>query len=217
MSTIDLTAIQNYTYAIYNSDRSGHGLDHINRVVSLCQRIIADTKAEGMNPRVILIAAYVHDVIDPKVVADPVQARNDLEKFLHTQALTGAEITEILHIISNMSFSKNLITHQPLSINGQIVQDADRLDAIGAIGIGRAFYYGGKFGDDLYDPARAPRDFTNENDYREHSTVINHFHEKLFKLTDSLNTQAAKRIGELRNKRMCVFVEQFIAEWNGEP
>ncbi|WP_216395323.1 HD domain-containing protein [Arcanobacterium phocae] len=216
MSNINWDAVRSSVAHVYQQDSSGHGMDHIDRVVSLCQRIIADTD-EPVDTDVILMSAYVHDMIDPKVVSDPARARQDLTDFLHSQQLSDSQIAEIFEIIDHMSFAKNLTAHQPLNINGQIVQDADRLDAIGAIGIARAFYYGGKFGDPLYDPARPPRDLNDETQYRVHTTVINHFYEKLFRLTDSLNTPVAQRIGELRNERMRSFVVDFISEWNGKP
>lgn len=213
-----IEAVHDYAYRIYTQDKSGHGMDHINRVVALCRHIIADMPADAdIDSDIILTAAYVHDTIDPKVVSDVPKARQDLIEFLESQNYPAEQQAEIFHIIDHMSFSKNLAQRQELTLNGQIVQDADRLDAIGTIGIARAFYYGGSFGDDLYDPTIAPRDLTIEKNYRTHSTVINHFYEKLFTLKEALNTPAAKRIGELRDERMRSFVVDFISEWNGRP
>ncbi|QRV01634.1 HD domain-containing protein [Arcanobacterium phocisimile] len=216
MSRIELDDVRTYCARVYDADRTGHGMDHINRVVGLCELIIAEMDPELINPDIIFTAAYVHDLIDPKVVADVDGARANLAVYLTTLEFSGDESAEIFDIIDHMSFSKNIARRHELTLNGQIVQDADRLDAIGAIGIGRAFYYGGKHGDLLYDPQLLPRDLSDESTYREHTSVINHFYEKLFTLVETLNTEPAKRIGELRNERMRSFVENFKNEWNGQ-
>lgn len=216
MSRIDIAKVSEYVKRIYDADRTGHGMDHIHRVVGLCKLIIAQEDRADIDPDIILTAAYVHDVIDPKVVDDTVIARANLRAFLASISISDNDIAEIFDIIDHISFSKNIGARHELSRNGQIVQDADRLDAIGAIGIARAFYYGGKHGDVLYDPDLPVRTLGDESSYREHTSVINHFYEKLFTLTDALNTDAAKRIGELRNERMRSFVDNFINEWNGQ-
>lgn len=112
-----------------------------------------------------------------------------------------------------MSFSDNLGQKYKLSLEGQIVQDADRLDAIGAIGIARTFYYGGAHGHILYDPEIQPREKMTHDEYRDNKTVINHFYEKLFKLKDDMNTPLAQKIAVERTEYMKSFVNEFKKEW----
>ncbi|MDD7385387.1 MAG: HD domain-containing protein [Actinomycetaceae bacterium] len=199
-------------------DRTGHDVAHAYRVVQLALRIIElmpEVEAARVNRRLVQCAAWVHDVIDPKVAVDVQATETELRAFLETLDFTEAEVDEIFFIITHMSFSKNIESRVPLSLNGQIVQDADRLDAIGVIGVARALYYGGAHGDVLYDPAVAPRVLADESEYREPGTVINHFYEKLFQLKDLLNTDAARQIGEKRDLKMHSFVDDFRAEWEG--
>ncbi|POD85171.1 uncharacterized protein S101258_01482 [Lactiplantibacillus plantarum subsp. plantarum] len=116
-----------------------------------------------------------------------------------------------------MSFSKSFNGPQKLSLEGQVVQDADRLDAIGAIGIARALYYSGHVGEKIYDPAIAPREHMTREQYRHQpGTAINHFYEKLFKLAALMNTDTAKALAAHRTAVMHEFVDQFKAEWTAD-
>lgn len=195
-------------------DRSGHDFAHIQRVVKLASHLLSTEPAA--NPLVVLVSAYLHDVIDDKVAADPAQALQTIKQFLAAQRLTDAEQAEILNIIQSISFRHNLDQTQALTLAGKIVQDADRLDALGAIGIGRTFYYGGHKGHIMYDPAIAPRQQLTAENYRQPNTVINHFYEKLLLLKQKLHTEEAKRIGEIRHQRLLDFVQAFEQEWIGE-
>jgi len=121
--------------------------------------------------------------------------------------------------MDNMSYHKTLDgTAKPLPLEGQIVQDADRLDAIGAIGISRAIYFGGHFGEKIYDPAVTPRTEMTHAEYRnlDNETIINHFYEKLLTLKDLMNTTAAKQLAEHRQQVMLDFLAEYKAEWNAE-
>ncbi|GKQ43203.1 metal-dependent phosphohydrolase [Companilactobacillus sp. RD055328] len=199
-----------YRNEILNSDQTGHSIDHINRVVKLAEKIL--TTEPNANMEVTLIAANVHDVIDEKIVDDVQQARKNLREFLQTQRIKDVEIEQVFFIIDNMSYSKNLEQKIDLPIEGQIVQDADRLDAIGAIGIGRAFYYGGSKGGEMYNPNDKPRTELNHDEYRKSSSVINHFYEKLLLLKDQMNTTEGRRLAQIRHK----FMEEFITEFKSE-
>src|SRR5699024_3099173 len=114
------------------------------------------------------------------------------------------------------SYSSNLVDKKTLTKEGQIVQDADRLDAIGAIGIGRAFYYGGHKHEAMYDPAILPRQHLTKARYRQPSTVINHFYEKLLLLKEQINTVEGRRIAKQRHQILQQFVHQFEQEWHGK-
>ncbi|AYJ42649.1 HD domain-containing protein [Lactiplantibacillus pentosus] len=209
-----LTAIRTYARQKLAQDHSGHGSDHLERVNRLARRL---AQAEQANLNLTLAAAWLHDVIDDKLMADPEQAHHDLADQLSELGVSTADQTAIFDIIDHMSFSKSLNGAQKLSLEGQIVQDADRLDAIGAIGIARALYYSGHVGEKIYDPAIAPREHLTKEQYRQQpGTAINHFYEKLFKLADMMNTPAAKALAKRRTDVMRAFVDQFKAEWTAD-
>ncbi|MDO1605714.1 HD domain-containing protein [Lactobacillus sp. YT155] len=202
--------IVKYRNEILANDTSGHSIDHINRVVKLSQKILETEPTADIE--IVQIAANVHDVIDEKLVADVELARQDLRDFLTKQKLNENQVDQIFFTIDNMSYSKNLENHIELPIEGQIVQDADRLDAIGAIGIGRAFYYGGNKGSKIYDPKIKPRTEMDHDSYREQGTVINHFYEKLLLLKDQMNTTEGKRLAKIRHDFMLEFLDEFKKE-----
>lgn len=212
-----LAAVQQFTKARMADDETGHGYDHIQRVVNNVKQLLA--KGTGADQLVTISAAYLHDVTDDKLVEDVNAATDELTNFLKETHFSEDQVAEILEIIANMSFSKSLNGQnaKPLPIEGQLVQDADRLDAIGAIGIARAIYFGGHFGEKLYDPEIAPRVEMTKADYRDLSneTIINHFYEKLLKLKDRMNTNAAKEIATGRQKTMLEFLDNFKDEWDG--
>lgn len=196
-----------------SQDTSGHSLDHALRVYHNAKAILS---VEGGDERTVLIAALVHDVIDPKLFDDVEEQEKKLIDVLKAMGCSQEEIGSIQYIIQNISFKGG--HGQPLkTLEAKIVQDADRLDAIGAIGVGRTFMYGGAKGAKMHDDKLSVMTFENELEYRRHQgTVINHFYEKLFKLKDLMNTETAKEIANNRHRFMEVFVEQFLNEWNGE-
>ncbi|MDT7016513.1 HD domain-containing protein [Latilactobacillus curvatus] len=209
-----IEAIEQFVRTELAAEHSGHGFDHIQRVVNNARLIQQKELAADLTT--IILAALLHDVIDEKIATDVEQARQKVKTKLTENGIQDGQQTAIFDIIDHMSFSKNLNQHQTLSLEGQIVQDADRLDAIGAIGIGRTFMYGGAHDGVAYDPEIQPRvELTKEN-YREPSTVINHFYEKLFKLAATMNTQAAREIAQARTDFMHQFVDQYLAEWTGQ-
>lgn len=191
-------------------DSSGHSIDHAIRVFRIAKHI---SKKEGGNERVTLISALVHDVIDAKLFEDVVAQKAKLFLFLQMIGCTQSELEQIFYIIENISY-KGGNGEAVKTLEAQIVQDADRLDAIGAIGIGRTFMYGGAKGSKMFDENIEPIDFADEVAYRNHQgTVINHFYEKLFKLKDLMNTETAKEIANHRHQVMEAFVKEFLSEW----
>ncbi|MGY3743025.1 HD domain-containing protein [Leuconostoc inhae] len=212
-----LTEITDYMQHALAKDNTGHSVDHINRVVALADKILRDEPKA--NPFIVRAAALLHDVYDDKLFtteAEALGAKKDLINFLKTIQVSPGSITEIIQIIDNMSWSKSLEGHaEPLDINGQIVQDADRLEAIGAIAITRAITYGAVKNRVLYDPSIAPRTAKNKAEYRnDDSTTINHFYEKLLLIKDRLNTETAHQIATSRQQFMLDFLEQFKSEWD---
>ncbi len=211
-----LAAIKAFSFKKMSGDATGHNFDHIQRVIKTAQRILKDEPADAT---ITLAAAYLHDVADDKLVSDPATLEQEIRDFLQNIDFTEEQINEILYITHNLSFSKSLSANPPkLSLAGQIVQDADRLDAIGAIGITRAIYYGGANSETIYDPNIQPRKSMNKAEYRnlDNETIINHFYEKLLKLTAMMNTPTAKKIAEQRHQYMLDFLDEFKAEWDAK-
>lgn len=215
-NSMQLAQVKAFAYQKMKNDTTGHNFDHIQRVVQMTQRLL---ETEAADPAVALTAAYLHDVADDKLVKEPQKLELELRQFLKTVAFTPAQIDEILYITHNLSFSKSLRATPPkLSLAGQVVQDADRLDAIGAIGITRAIYYGGANAETIYDPEILPRTKLDKKAYRNlaDETIINHFYEKLLKLTGMMNTATAKKIAAQRHRYMLDFLAEFKGEWTGE-
>ena len=190
-----------YTESVLAADRTGHSLDHINRVLA---------NADALT---VVAAATLHDTYDDKLVESVPAARRKTASILADTGFDQSSADAILSIIDQMSYHYSLDHDVALDLNGQLVQDADRLDAIGAIGIARTFYYGGAHGSQLY--GGEVRSQLSGSEYRHTSSVLNHFDEKLFKLVDQLNTSAAQRIGAHRQQVMHDFVDEFKAEVNG--
>lgn len=213
----ELTEITHYMQQALAQDNSGHSVDHINRVVALANRILLNEPSA--DAFVVRAAALLHDVYDDKLFnteAEALEAKANLIQFLQHLEITQDTIDHIIAIIDNMSWSKSLEGQaKPLDINGQIVQDADRLEAVGAIAVTRAITYGAVKNRILYDPNIAPRIAKNKAQYRnDDSTTINHFYEKLLLIKDRLNTETARQIAVSRHQFMLDFLEQFKAEWD---
>lgn len=194
---------------------TGHDWWHVVRISNTAQKIHEN---EGGEWRVIYMALLLHDVGDWKVIKQEEDDYSIAEYFMIEIGVSKKAIDEIMFIIKNMSFSKSFdVADVSKSIEFQIVQDADRLDAIGAIGVGRAFTFGGSRARLMYNPDYTTQQFTSSADYRNaESSTIHHFHEKLFSLKETLNTTTAKQIAEGRDNFMRQFVDQFMAEWDGE-
>ncbi|NYS21506.1 HD domain-containing protein [Leuconostoc sp. DB-1] len=213
-----LEMINRYMKDALTKDNTGHSIDHINRVLALANKILAhEKKADAF---VVRAAALLHDVYDDKLYdsqEDILAAKNNMISFLLSIGVHPEMIEEITYIIDNMSWSKSLEGTQELNINGQIVQDADRLEAMGAIAITRAITYGAVKNRVLYDPEIQPHLPQNKTDYRnQKSTTINHFYEKSLLIQDKLNTDTARKISESRQQFMLSFLAQFKAEWELE-
>ena len=208
--------IRKFSYNKMAKDHTGHNFDHIQRVVKMANRLSNEEKTDKL---ITLGAAYLHDVADDKLVDDPAELESEIKEFLKGINLNEPQIEEIMYITHNLSFSKSLSKNPPkLSLAGQVVQDSDRLDAIGAIGITRAIYYGGVNAETIYDPAIKPREKMSKAEYRnlDNETIINHFYEKLLKLTGMMNTPTAKRIALHRQQFMYEFLNEFKSEWLSE-
>ena len=209
-----IRAAIDYARNVFREDSSGHDLDHTLRVYRTANLL---AEQEGTDRELVSLIALLHDVDDVKLFPESNPGLEHAVSFLRTHAVSADRIAEICAAIRQISFAgKDSVT--PDTLEGKCVQDADRLDALGAVGIARAFAYGGAHHRKMYDPAVLPRMEMSGEEYRQYggSTTINHFHEKLLLLEDLMNTSAAKRIAAERTAYMHGFLEEFRKEWNGE-
>ena len=194
----------------------GHDWFHTKRVLANSIHI---AKKENANLFVVQLAALLHDIADAKFHAgDETLGPKVASEFLEEQKVDPLYSQHIIKIIESVSFKNSL---SPLenpfdSIELQIVQDADRLDAIGAIGIARAFNYGGFKNRELYNPKVPPNMNMNKEEYKNSSApTINHFYEKLLLLKEKMNTPTGKKLAEKRHDFMLSYLDQFYHEWEG--
>lgn len=194
-------------------ETTGHDWYHIERVTNLAKDLL---KYEKANEFIVITASLLHDIADDKLVEDTDEAYKQIEAFLLQLEVSHQDIATIMEIIKTISFKGG--HGKPLTtIEAKIVQDADRLDALGAIGIARTFQYGGAKGQAMYDPNIDVRKGMAAQEYRQgKSTSINHFYEKLLLLKDMLNTARAVQLAEEREDFMRLFLIQFFKEWNSE-
>lgn len=198
------------------NDPTGHDFFHAKRVANLAVSLYTKNNSyTEQDIKLLLIMGYLHDIIDDKITNDISTKINEIMELPSIKTLSNAEVEEVFDTIQNMSYSKNLQSNHHLSLKGQYIQDSDRLDALGAIGIARAFAYGGKKGNLIYDPSIQPTPNISKKVYRnKKSTTINHFYEKLLDLSDSMNTSEGKIIAEQRIGYMKSFLNEFFNEWN---
>ncbi len=194
---------------------SGHDWWHIERV---WHNAILLSKTEDVDYFIVELAALLHDIADSKFHnGDEEVGPKKAGDFLKSIGIEGSQIIHIQQIIRNMSFKSSLETLSFTSKEMEVVQDADRLDAIGAIGIARAFTYGGFKNRELYNPEILPALNMSKEEYKTSTApTINHFYEKLLLLKDKMNTKTGIRIAEGRHQFMLSYLEQFYNEWNGK-
>ena len=204
-----------FVKAKLDNAEGGHDWFHIERVYKNAL-LIADN--ESCNITVVKLAALLHDIADSKFNnGDETIGPKIAREFLETENLDEPTIQHIIAIIENMSFKGGNFEKKFSSIELDIVQDADRLDAMGAIGIARAFNYGGFKNRPLYNPNIAPNLHLSKEEYKNSvSPTLNHFYEKLLLLKDKMNTETGKQIAQERHHYMQGFLSQFYAEWDGE-
>jgi len=203
--TIDFVKIK------LNGDSSGHDWWHIYRVWNMAKKL---QQTEGGNLFIIELAALLHDVADWKFYTSEEEGLKVVTDWLNELEIDKETSHKIVDIIRNISFKGAGVKDKMVSVEGKIVQDADRLDAIGAVGIARTFAFGGKFGNEMHNPETEIVFHENFEQYKKSKgTTINHFHEKLLLLKDRMNTKTAKKIAEHRHNYMQDFLNQFMDEW----
>jgi uncharacterized protein len=194
---------------------SGHDWHHIDRVYKNALLIAKD---EVCDIKVVKLAALLHDIADSKFYnGDENIGPKTAQLFLENEDVETETTNHIVKIIENISFKGGNFERQFNSIELQIVQDADRLDAIGAIGIARTFNYGGFKNRQIYDPTIPPNLKMSKEEYKKSDApTINHFYEKLLMLKDKMNTKTGQKIAQNRHDFMELFLEQFYNEWEGK-
>jgi uncharacterized protein len=193
----------------------GHDWFHIERVY---KNALLIAESEKCDVEIVQLGALLHDIADSKFHdGDESIGPKTARTFLESEKVEPTIIDHVIAIIENISFKGGKVERQFSSIELDIVQDADRLDAIGAIGIARTFNYGGFKNRALYNPEIAPNLTMTKDEYKNNEApTINHFYEKLLLLKDKMNTQTGKQIAQDRHRYMEDFLEQFYAEWEGK-
>lgn len=198
--------------AVFQNDFSGHDFFHSMRVYRTAINI---AEAEHADMQAVALAALLHDVDDRKLSPMTAEKKENAARFMRSQNVSESEIRQVCQIIDEVSF-KGTDSVRPSTPEGKCVQDADRLDALGAIGIARTFAYGGSHNRTIYDPELPPRTAMNQAQYySSKSTSLNHFYEKLFLLEGMMNTETGKAIARKRTQYMQQFVDEFLNEWDG--
>ena len=189
----------NFARDIFAGDASGHDFDHTLRVFHMATRLAQE---EGADLQTVQLAALLHDVDDRKLSPETYEGKLRAVAFLQENGVGKEQIEMITDIISRISFSAHMAP--PESIEGKCVQDADRLDAMGAIGIARTFAFGGSRGRRLHDPERIDA-----------NASIQHFYDKLLLLKDRMNTATGRELALQRDAYLRTFLDEFYAEWDG--
>lgn len=206
-----------FVQKVLKNTESGHDWFHIDRVRKNAKQIALKENADGF---ILELGALLHDIADAKFHdGDESVGPKKAQNFLQALKVPREVIEQVVKIIENISF-KNSLAEKPTSFTSielKILQDADRLDAIGAIGIARAFNYGGFKNRQMYDPAIPPvLNMTKEAYKKSTAPTLNHFYEKLLLLKDQMNTATGKKMASERHQFMLTFLEQFYREWNAE-
>lgn len=197
-----------------NGEGSGHDWWHAYRVWQMAKAI---GKQEKVDLFIVELAALLHDLADHKVVGDEEQGLEIIKKWLAGLGVSADDIKKVTDVVENISYRKTFGQKVSLSAEAMVVQDADRLEATGAIGIARNFAYGGSKGIEMYNPREKSKKFKNIEQYKKNvSTSINHFYEKNLLLKDLMNTKMAKKIARKRHDFMLRYLDQFYKEWDGK-
>ena len=207
-----ISRAKEYVRELFAKEFSGHDYWHTMRVLKMAERLAAEEQADIF---VVQLAALLHDVDDIKLSPNTHEKKENAVRFMHQVSLDDKMINRVCIIIDEISFAGQSIL--PGTIEGKCVQDADRLDALGAIGIARAFAFGGNHHRVMHDPGISPNFNMSKEEYRKsNSTTVNHFYEKLFQLKELMNTNSGKRLAAEREVFMKDFLKEFMREWQGE-
>jgi len=208
-----LKETENFVKSVLEGDASGHDWWHIHRVRKLALLI---AKSEGADLFLVELAALLHDIDDWKLVGKKDEGLK-AKSWLLSCGIEHQLADRICKVIEGVSFKGAGVNTSTDDMVCKVLQDADRLDAIGAIGIARTFAYGGSRGRGIYDPEIPPEMHTDFGMYKKSTApTINHFYEKLLLLKDQMQTKMGRSLAEQRHDFMLRFLDQFYVEWNGE-
>ena len=215
MNTVLIDCTVNFVKEKLHGAEAGHDWFHIERVWKLSKKI---AETENCNQEVVELSALLHDIADPKFHGgDETLALKISREFLEREKASAEIIDQVLFIIKNISFKNRGEIPETIPVELKIVQDADRLDAIGAIGIARTFNFGGFKNNLMYHPEIPPKLNMSKEEYKKNDApTLNHFYEKLLLLKDKMNTDTGKKIAKERHRYMEGFLAQFYAEWEGD-
>lgn len=200
---------------VYGSESSGHDWWHVYRVYKMAREL---AELECADVELVAAAALVHDIGDYKLMPDGIERHHQLIPPILLECGYNIDfVRRVLLIVDNVSFKGEMNRNPVSDVETACVQDADRLDAMGAIGIARAFAYGGKKGRSIYVPGENPKRYEDFKEYQTNaSNTVNHFYEKLLLLKDRMNTNSGKSEAEKRHKFMLDFLNHFYQEWEGD-
>lgn len=210
-----LKKTETYIRKKFETEGTGHDWWHIKRVLNNARAI---GRAEKADMFIVELGALLHDIADFKFHGGDDKIGGQAAAALLQKCKADSEtIKKVRHIVDNVSFKGLGVTPTMKSLEGKVVQDADRLDALGAVGIARAFAYGGHKGRPIYDPTQKPQKAQTFAQYKKwESSSFHHFYEKLLHLKKLMNTKTGKKMAEKRHTFIIAFMKQFLAEWDGK-
>lgn len=211
--TIEIEALSSKLKSLFAGESTGHDWYHIERVLKLSTHI---AQFETVNLEVIQLGALLHDISDHKFNGGDLKKGGEIAKVWMEEHKIDAETQKaVIHIVDNVSFKGAGVANNMQSLEGKVVQDADRLEAVGAIGIARTFAFGGFVGQPIYNPEIKPTLHNNFEAYsKERTHTVNHFYEKLLLLKNGMHTKRGKEIAKERHLYMENFLKEFYKEWD---
>jgi uncharacterized protein len=213
-----ITKTRAYARETLRGETNAHDWWHVYRVEKLAVKLAREEKDADMF--IVQLGALLHDIADWKFHnGDTEIGPRKTREFLSGLGVDPEVVARVEYIVRHISFRGGTNKHVMETIEGKLVQDADRLDALGAIGIARTFAFGGSAGREMYDPENKPRDFKSFEEYKngvQGNTTINHFYEKLLLLKDRMNTESGRRFAQRRHDYTVQFLDEFHAECEGE-
>ena len=208
-----LSEARKYINRLFSGEAGGHDVWHSLRVERMANTL---AEREGADAFTVSLAALLHDADDIKLFPETAESKANARGFMTSCGIDSLTQDRVCRMIDEVSF-RGTGGVKPSTPEGMCVQDADRLDALGAIGIARTFAYGGSHGRAMYDPSEKPREHMTEEEYRSNgASSVGHFYEKLLKLSSLMNTESARKVALEREQLMKDYISAFMREWNGE-